>query len=96
LSPIGLAFLLLTSCAYPQEKFREEADAAVCAWQADCFATAEEDCETQAEASWEPPDEACDYDPGEARDCARGLEDLECPEGEPVFPEACDRVWVCP
>lgn len=85
----------LIGCLYAPEAFQSDADAAVCAWKADCHEADEAECIAEAEASWVEPD--CLYDDEAARDCVEQLELLQCPtDDEPlVMPSACDAVWAC-
>jgi hypothetical protein len=90
--------LLLVGC-YPEATFREDQDAAVCAWKAACYAESEPDCLAAAEAARTDVDPSCAYHANQARDCVDGLEALGCrgdaDTGSFGFPSACDRVWDC-
>lgn len=88
---------LLTGCM-TEDRFREDADAATCAWMVDCFDDDAQECLTDAEASWSEVDPDCDFDKQAARKCIRQLERLECPTdgGGGQMPYACDDVWSCP
>ena len=93
-----LASLALPGC-WPEERFREEADQATCAWMADCMEDVKMDeCLEDAHRAWTPVPDECTYSPRRARRCVRQMETLECPTDSSGggVPEDCDAVWDCP
>jgi hypothetical protein len=89
-----VSLALLAACAYTEERFRADADAAVCAWKAECYGyEGAEACEEAAAATWDLAPAGCSYDEDEARDCARDLEKMSC--DDEAFPLACGSVWIC-
>lgn len=86
---------LLLACAYPEEQFQTDYDAAFCDWQADCedYFTYEECVQEAEDEPWEGTD--CAYDEEQAQDCVEQMEWMPCAEGSPEFPLACSRVWDC-
>lgn len=97
MSRAWLLALGLTACMNEQ-RFREDADAATCAWLEDCFDDDAAECLQEAEAAWSGVDDDCDFQPGRARRCVRQLERLACPTDDDggAMPAACDEVWDCP
>lgn len=101
--------LLLVGC-YTVDSYRDDLDAAVCAWKATCYDQDEAACLTAAEAARRDADPTCEYQSAKARECVDGMKKLECPnfdtggsfdtgdEEEEAFgfPSACDQVWECP
>lgn len=81
-----------------EQRFRDDADAATCAWQEDCFDADPQTCMQEAEAAWSGIDGDCDFHRSKARRCVRQLERLACPseQGGGAMPAACDAVWDCP
>ncbi len=85
-----------TACSMNQERYEQRVDEAICKWKAECFdwEGTQSTCLADAEAS--RTGSSCEYAPDQARQCARDLERLECPDGgELVWPDACGGVWDC-
>ncbi len=92
------ALLLLVGCGMSEARFQRRADEETCAWMHDCFGDNYDACLSDAEASWAGIDTSnCSYDPGAARDCVDGLEELDCPQDDDDagFPYVCTEVWAC-
>jgi hypothetical protein len=95
--PLLLLLVALTGCM-TEQRFREDADAATCAWLEDCFGDDAQECLQEADAAWSGVDEDCRFNKGRARTCVRQLERLACPSDAAggAMPGACDDVWDCP
>jgi len=83
---------LVLACAYPEEEFVADYDAAVCDWKTDCEDYQNED-ECVGEASFSGTD--CVYDSEGAKECVAGIDQMPCPSGEPDWPVHCTAVWDC-
>jgi hypothetical protein len=94
----GMLLLVALAGCTNEEAFREDADAATCAWLEECFDDDAQQCLQEADAAWSGVDEDCEFDKGKARKCVRQLERLDCPSdaGGGAMPESCDEVWTCP
>ncbi len=89
-----LLVMILSSCL-GEDEFQYRYDEQLCAWRAECFSESFDICMDEAGEAWEGTE--CEFDRGNARECLKGVEKLDCPgnEGESGLPFACDRVWDC-
>ncbi len=94
-----LTFLLLAAgCAYPEETFLDDFDAASCDWQTDCFSYQEHaECLRVAVDSRTGIPDSCTYDPDAAQECVQDYAAIDCPAGssDAALPAACASVWDC-
>ena len=94
-----LSALCLSGCAYTEEEFREEFDAASCDWQADCYDYQDyAECLEQARAAREPAPSGCELDRRSAQDCVDDYAAIDCPNGAGLsaeLPASCMEVWIC-
>ena len=97
MSALTVLFLAM-GCAYPEESFLDDFDAASCDWQTDCFSYQDhEECLSAAADSRTVIPDACTYDPDAARECVQDYAAIDCPAGasDAALPEACASVWDC-
>ena len=94
--------VLLIGCAYPEETFRDDLDAAACDWKTDCYGYQDyAACLTEARESRDPVPDSCTYDADAARECVQDYGAIDCPLSDDPFdqaaaPMACLFVWQCP
>lgn len=78
--------------AFTEDNFREEYEDIVCSLLQECAGIS---CDDNS-VSYEDLDE-CEYDSRAAKDCADGLESLDCDAwSDGGFPSACEWVYDCP
>ena len=89
-----LLFAALAGCTYSEEAFQEDSADAMCSFLTDCYS---HDLQGPCDAPVaEIPDHSCTFDPEKARQCVRGINQMQCPEADsPSLPVACTGAWDC-
>lgn len=95
------ALSTVVACGYSEDSYLEDYDEVRCEWTVACYPSLYADvdeCLQDFLGADQQVSEECEYDPQEARECVRGWENLDCPEGEefPATPAACSDVYDCP
>lgn len=90
---------MLGACGYSQDKFGEDAGAALCDVMVTCLGASESDCDSGDDTSTDDTVE-CDFDSAKAKECVSALEDqaASCPTDDIMvywvdhYPTVCNDV----